>query len=100
MHEGDTAIGRVTSPSLQFDAARITLKLSGTSHAKLRVELFLDGSSAPFAVVSPSEPSSDALRTVTIPIPPEKRGKPGKITLVDESAMGHLAVDDIWAWDD
>ena len=100
MHDGDTSIGRVTSPPLQFDAARITLKLGGTSHAKLRVELFLDGSAAPFAVVSPSEPSSDALRTVTIPIPPEKRGKAGKITLVDESMMGHLAVDDIWAWGD
>ncbi len=100
MHDGDPSVGRVTSPSIQFDVARISLKLGGTSHMKLRVELFLDGSSAPFAVVSPIEPSSDALRTVTIPIPPEKRGKMGKIILVDESAMGHLAVDDIWAWQD
>lgn len=98
MHDGDAGIGRATSPPILLDAAKLTLKLGGTSHMKLRVELFVEDSAAPSAVVSPSEPMSDSLRTVTIPIPPEKRGKMGKLVLVDDSLLGHLAVDDIWAW--
>lgn len=100
MHDGDAAVGRVTSRPIPLDASKLTLKISGTAHMKLRVELFVEDSAAPSAVVSPLEPSSDALRTVTIPIPPEKRGKMGKFVLVDDSPNGHIAIDDIWAWND
>ncbi len=98
MHDGDAATGRMTSPPITLDAARITVKLGGTSHAQLRVELYVEDSSAPTAVLTPTEPTSDGLRMQTIPIPLEKRGKMGKLVLVDDSATGHLVVDDIWAW--
>ena len=98
MHDGDAAIGRVTSSPILLDVAKLTIKIGGTANMKLRVELYVEDSSAPSAVVSPPEPASDTLKTVEIPIPAEKRGKMGKLVLVDDSTTGHLAVDDIWGW--
>jgi hypothetical protein len=97
MHDGDKTTGRITSPAFSLDAAKLTMRLGGGSDAtKLRVELVVgkltvDRASVPL-------PGGDALKTVTIAIPVELRGKIGKLVLVDDSPTGHLDIDDVWAW--
>jgi len=100
MHDGDAAIGRVTSPPILLDVTRLTLRLGGTSSMKLRVELYVDDSSAPSGVYPVPEPGGDNLKTITIPIPAEKRGKMGRLVFVDDSPIGHMVVDDVWSWQD
>jgi hypothetical protein len=96
MNGGDAATGRVTSPMFALEGARLTLRLGGgTDATKLRVELWVDDALALQA--SAPEPGGDTLRTVTLELG-ELRGKLAKLVLVDDSASGHLDVDDVWLW--
>ncbi|MBA3396112.1 MAG: hypothetical protein H0T89_26015 [Deltaproteobacteria bacterium] len=97
MHDGDAATGRVTSPPFPLDGSRLTLRLGGgTDATKLRVELWV--ATEIVATTSVPEPGGDTLREVTLAIPVEHRGKPGKLVLVDDAPAGHLDVDDAWLW--
>jgi hypothetical protein len=96
MHGGDNTIGRITSPVFALNASKLTMRLGGSADAtKLRVELWVDDAIVDIASVP--LPGGDTLREVTIAVPEAIRGKVGKLVLVDESATGHLDVDDVWA---
>jgi hypothetical protein len=101
MHDGDKSTGRVTSPAILLDAAKLTLRAGGgTDSSKLRIELYIEDARAPSHVVSVPEPGGDKLEMLTIPIPADKRGKTGKLVFIDDSPTSHLVVDDVWAWQD
>jgi len=96
MHGDDVAIGRMTSPVFALNASKLTMRLGGSADAaKLRVELWVEG--AIIDVASVPLPGGDTLQEVTIAVPEAIRGKVGKLVLVDESATGHLDIDDVWA---
>ena len=98
MHGGDAAVGRVTSPTFILDGTRLTLQLGGSTDAsKLRVELRLVGVAAPVAIASVPEPGGDTLRTVTVDTAAFV-GKEAQLVMIDDSATGHLDVDDVWVW--
>jgi hypothetical protein len=42
-------------------------------------------------------PGGDALREVTLDVA-RLRGQPARLVLVDDSATGHLVIDDVWLW--
>jgi hypothetical protein len=95
--DGDKTMGRVTSPEFALDAAKLTLKLGGSIDGnKLRVELVVEDAVVD-AVLVP-QPGGAQLRTVSIPIPENLRAKIGHLVFVDDSTVGHLVVDDVWAW--
>jgi hypothetical protein len=99
MHGGDSAIGRVTSPSFPHARTKLSLRLGGgTDATKLRVELWVDG----VIVRSSGVPSlgGDVLRDVVWDIS-EHTGKFGTLVLVDDATApdGHITVDDVWIWD-
>jgi hypothetical protein len=98
MTGGDRLTGRVTSPLFALNASRLSLRLGGgTDATKLRVELVVDD--VPVGDVAVPLPGGDTLKVVTIAIPEAVRTKIGKLVLVDESATGHLDIDDVWAWE-
>ncbi len=93
MHGGDTAVGRVTSPGFTATGI-ISIKIGGgTDATKLRVELWIAG--AIVATAGGPAPGGETLRTVTLD-PGASRGGEATIVLVDDSAAGHLDVDDVW----
>ena len=95
-HDGDKAVGRVSSPSFPLDGTKLTMRLGGgTDATKLRVELWVDDAIA--KVASVPQPGGDALHEVAIDVT-ELRGKLGHLVLVDDSPVGHLDVDDVWMW--
>jgi hypothetical protein len=99
MNGGDSATGRVTSPSFPLDGKKLSLHLGGgTDATKLRVELWVDGQ----IVQTSGAPSlgGDVLRDVTWDISAHT-GKFGTLVLVDDATApdGHLTVDDVWIWD-
>jgi hypothetical protein len=99
MHGGDGMIGRITSPEIVLDMAKITAKVGGgADEHKLYLMIVVDN--APVAKVSVPEPGGGTLREVVLEIPDTARGKTGRLVLVDESPSGHLAIDDVWAFGD
>ncbi len=99
MNGGDSATGRVTSPSFPLDGKKLSLHVGGgTDATKLRVELWVDGQ----IVQASGAPSlgGDVLRDVTWDISAHT-GKFGTLVLVDDATApdGHLTVDDVWIWD-
>ncbi|MBV8760691.1 MAG: hypothetical protein JO257_25585 [Deltaproteobacteria bacterium] len=97
MHGGDASFGRVTSPPFTLDGTRLTVKLGGsTDVSKLRIELWVDQTIVRTAGV-PSL-SGDALHEVSMDVT-QWQGYPATLVLVDDSATGHLDVDDVWVWD-
>jgi len=97
MHGGDAAFGRVTSPPFALDGTRLSVKLGGsTDVTKLRVELWVDKT----IVRTAGAPTlgGDSLHEVSIDIT-QWRGQQATLVLVDDSAIGHLDVDDVWLWD-
>jgi hypothetical protein len=99
MHDGNKSIGRITSPAILLDVPKLTIMLGGgTDTRKLRVELYADDSRAVLYVGSVKEPGGDKLERVDLLIPANKRGRTGRIVLIDESTTGHLDIDDLWAW--
>ena len=81
----------------QLDATRLTVRLGGgTDATRLRVELWVGNTI--IATASVPEPGGDTLHEVALVIPPEQRGREGRLVLVDDSLTGHLDVDDVWAW--
>ncbi|HEX4418398.1 MAG TPA: hypothetical protein VH165_10890 [Kofleriaceae bacterium] len=97
MTGGDVATGRASSPDFALDGARLTLRLGGGDYSSdLRVELWVDDALA--GTATPPSPPTENLRTVTIELGPELRGKHGKLVMIDDSTKGHLNVDDVWLW--
>jgi hypothetical protein len=100
MHGGDTATGRITSPSFALDGTKLTIHMGGgTDATKLRIELWVDG-----AIVQASGAPSlggDVLREMSWDISAH-RGKFATLVLVDDATTtldAHLTVDDVWIWD-
>jgi len=97
MHDGDKAVGRMTSPMFALEATKLTMRLGGgTDPTKLRVELWVDDAIVEVAVVPP--PGGDTLQMVSLTIPEPMRGKLAKLVFVDDSPTGHLDIDDVWTW--
>ncbi|HLL25661.1 MAG TPA: hypothetical protein VK427_26170, partial [Kofleriaceae bacterium] len=97
MHDGDAAIGRITTPPFTLEATRITVHAGGgTDATKLRVELWVDG--AIVATASVPEPGGEQLRELVLRVPGDQRGKQATVVFVDDALAGHLTVDDIWIW--
>jgi hypothetical protein len=99
MHGGDSATGRLTSPTFPLDGARLTLHVGGgTDATKLRIELWVEGQ----IVASSGAPSlgGDVLREVSWDIAAH-RGKFASLVFVDDAttADGHIVVDDVWIRD-
>ncbi|HEY0193678.1 MAG TPA: hypothetical protein VGC42_21325 [Kofleriaceae bacterium] len=94
MSGGDQATGRMTSPEFALDGAHLSLRIGGGDYSSdLRVELWVDG--AHVKTATPESPPTENLRLVTIDLPPEVRGKQGKLVMIDYSTKGHLNVDDV-----
>jgi hypothetical protein len=95
-YNGDSSIGRATSPPFEITGA-ITLKLGGTADAsKLRVELWSDQKIVATASVAP--PGGDTLKAVEIDPGAALVAAKAKATLVlvDDSPTGHIVLDDVW----
>lgn len=98
MHDGDAAIGRLTSVLFPLDGTTLSLLVGGgTDATKLRVELWAAGEPKLLGTASVPEPGGETLRRVSIDLTPfEGKGLHGKLVLVDDSTTGHLDVDDVW----
>jgi hypothetical protein len=97
MHDGDAGTGRITSPAFTLEATKLTMRIGGgTDATKLRVELWVENAIVATAAVP--EPGGESLREVTLVVPGEHRSKQATLVFVDDSATGHITVDDVWIW--
>ena len=99
MHGGDTATGRLSSPTFPLDGKRLTVRVGGgTDATKLRIELWVESQ----IIASSGAPSlgGDVLREVSWDVTAHK-GKFATLVFVDDAttADGHLVLDDVWIWD-
>jgi hypothetical protein len=96
MHGGDSATGTLTSPEIDLDGVRLTLRLSGgRDETRLRVELRVGDEIVHVATGENSERMRDVSWDVSA-----VRGLHARIVLIDQAtgSWGHLQVDEIWLW--
>ncbi|MCE9579374.1 MAG: hypothetical protein K8W52_39995 [Deltaproteobacteria bacterium] len=94
-HGGKAAVGTMTSAPFPIDGKRLTFRIGGEVEGDaLRVALIVDGREVLAALPSKS---GETLEVVTWDVSP-LAGKTATLTAVDESATGHLILDDVLIW--
>jgi hypothetical protein len=93
-HDGDKAVGTITSPPFVLHGSNLTFRMSGGRNARtLRAELWIDGVREKIATGNRSEGMEEVVWNVA-----PYSGRTATIALVDEESgpWGHLNVDEIW----
>jgi hypothetical protein len=95
MNGGDVATGKLTSPRFVIDGSRLSLRLSGGTDDKLRVEL--RAGTATLRVARNDHVASERFRVIEWDVS-ELRGVEVELVAIDDTtgSWGHLNLDEIW----